>query len=56
MARLILIAMFLISAAPPPHHADWQRCIMDRRGDPLMDSEHPMEGNAPISDLAKWAR
>lgn len=50
VSRLILMAAFLVSAAPP-HHADYQRCIMVK-GPPLDDRENPIADDAPVSDLA----
>lgn len=50
MARLLLIALFLISAAPPKK-ADYQRCMMIHN-EPLQDWTHPIAEDAPVSDFA----
>lgn len=49
MARLLLIALFLISAAPPKK-ADYQRRMMIHN-EPLQDWTHLIAEDAPVSDL-----
>jgi hypothetical protein len=50
--RLILIALFLISASPKK--ADYERCVTIPTPPLDLGRTHPFEGDAPVSELASW--